>query len=80
MIFELRLFKAKRYVPYIKPGKVVKFTTCTCNGNAVGYADRVALSSRFDTMQLLERHFYGPEAKRDYGYGRGYEPIMVGSI
>lgn len=29
---------------------------------------------------LLQRHFQGRESTRDYGFGRGFEPIIVGAV
>ena len=83
MIYELRLFDGR--VTGGKPNKVVKFTWWSCQGNCIGHADRLSFqgnggSGGFRSMQLLERHFHGPEVNRNYGYGRGYEPIIVGSV
>ena len=76
MIFEVRVFKGKSR----KPAKIVKFTWWTCKGNSIGHADRIALRAGADHLQLLERHFQGVLATHNYGYGRGYEPICVGSV
>jgi hypothetical protein len=76
MIPELRLFKG--HAIGHKPVKVHRFTWWTCKGNPLDYADRLAIPSPCRSMQLLQRHYNGRMA--DYGYGRGYEPIMVGTI
>ena len=84
MIFELRLYKKGCLGK--KPNKVITFTWWSCKGNCIGHADGLALYSGhagdggFATMELLERHFYGPEKNRDYGWGQGYEPVMVGTV
>jgi hypothetical protein len=33
-----------------------------------------------ETFDLCQRHFYGPEVNRDYGNGKGMEPILSGSV
>ena len=73
MIYELRL-KRKYGAP--KTLKLI-FTDHTCKGRPIAYADRK--SCNYDSMELLQRHFSGYEKNRDYGYGRGYEPIIVGA-
>ena len=77
MIFQLRLFTGN--ATGHKPDRIVHFTSNKCQNNPIGYADQLALSGNFQSMQLLERHFEGREADRDYGYGRGFEPVIVGS-
>lgn len=74
MIYELRISRQEG----TPKQQTVKFTHFTCNGKPIQHAER--LMSGFDRFQLLERHFEGREATRDYGYGRGYEPIIVGSV
>ena len=76
MIFELRLKRA-----FGTPAtKTVKFTSHTCGDNPVGWIDTHFHTGWFDFFELLERHFQGFESTRDYGFGKGYEPIMVGCI
>ena len=60
------------------PKRTVIFTHYGCSGNPIGYAED--LIRGFDRFQLLEKHFEGVESTRDYGYGVGYEPIIVGSV
>ena len=74
MIYELRMFSNDKK----KARKTVIFTHYGCSGNPIGYSED--LMRGFDRFQLLERHFYGCESIRNYGYGVGYEPIIVGSI
>lgn len=79
MIYVLRLFYGKAIGK--KPDKVIKFTWWTCRGNPIAYADRQAMyRGNFQSMELLQRHYHGRESTRDYGFGRGFEPIMVGSV
>ena len=79
MIYELRLFKGNAI--HHQADKVVKFTHHGCNGNPIQHADRLAIyKGNFQSMELLERHFYGRESTRNYGWGIGYEPIIVGSV
>ena len=79
MIFELRLFAGKAIGH--KPDKVIIFTWWTCQANPIDFSDRRAVyAGNFQSMELLRRHFYGRESTRDYGYGRGYEPIIVGAV
>ena len=73
MIYELRLFDFGKDKPFI-----MSFTDEVCRGKPVQYAE--SLMAGFDRFQLLEKHFDGPESTKDYGYGVGYEPIMVGSV
>ena len=79
MIFELRLFKQEATL--CKPDVVIVFTWWGCRGNPIDHADRQSVyRGNFRSMELLQRHFAGRESTRNYGYGRGYEPIMVGSV
>jgi hypothetical protein len=79
MIFVLRLFKDGAICQ--KPTKTIKFTWWTCKGNPIDYADRKAIyAGNFRSMELLQQHFQGRQANADYGYGKGLEPIMVGSV
>ena len=73
MIYELRLFDFGKDKPFI-----MRFNEEQCCGKSCHYAEK--FMSGFDRFQLLEKHFDGPESTRDYGYGVGYEPIMVGSV
>jgi hypothetical protein len=79
MLFQLRLFEGKSVGQ--KPNKVINFTWYTCQGNPIGFTEhKIVYAGNFANFQLLERHFEGRESTRDYGYGRGFEPIYLGSI
>ena len=79
MIFELRLFRGN--ATHQKPDRVIIFTWWTCRGNPIDYADRQSIYlGNYQSMELLQRHFHGRESIRNYGYGRGYEPVIVGTV
>ena len=56
--------------------ETIRFTDQDCESSPGAHADR--LSRGWDDFELLEFHETGPESSRDYGYGKGFEPILVG--
>jgi hypothetical protein len=66
--------------------KEIVFTWWTCRGNPIAHAERLAMrgdgkgDGGFAYFDLTQRHYQGLEAGRDYGFGRGHEPIICGAI
>ncbi len=78
MIYECRMSRThKNRVQNQK----VKFTDYTYEGvgtSLMVYTDKLILG--FERFELLIKHYYGAESTKDYGYGVGYEPLIVGSV
>jgi hypothetical protein len=78
MIFECRMWRTRGKKIEKRVVKFTEYTYEKSGRNLMSHTDRIICN--YDKFELLALHFEGYEAKRDYGYGMGYEPIMVGSV
>jgi hypothetical protein len=77
MIYELRLHRERPQMSRkVKTPKIIKFTSYGANfGSPCRYID-ILMGCDYDHFELLEKHF---GFSFNYGFGKGYEPIMTGS-
>ncbi len=77
MIYELKLWKSEFPKYTEKPKKIIRFTDYGSKGRAIQHGESIARKGGFGKMALSELNF---GSTKDHGYGKGREPIIVGSV